>query len=227
MSLPGQPDAVMDVVSTATHVLDAFETMVKEELPEADVVYDEQLTFETGIKSYIAKNGFNAQGHTDFPVFLYNRSQMRWPPGVAPSRRLNVMQGSLRVGDGVVKYKATQNEFDMQFMYVCRGIETQERFEVAHQGETGISANRIITVNMGDPIGSFNYFLTYTDLTGKSINYEGQAYTAIMGTIVARGMYFTFTGTSALIKQINLSIYAKAGPPPDANALVGSRVLTS
>lgn len=237
MSLPGHPNAELDVVTTVTHVLDAFEQMVETELADekVDAVYDEQLTFETGIRSYIDKNNYEQQPKTNYPVFLYTRGPLHWPKGVAPSRRLNNLTGFLRILDadkkpqGSVNYVASQNEFDIQFMYLCRSVEQQEQFEVAHQSETGISANRTLTLKIGD-IGDFNYYLTYTDLVQKVINYENSAYVATMGSITVRGMYFTFTGASNLIKQINLNVFLKVNVTPrlkgDLTGLVLNKVLT-
>jgi hypothetical protein len=223
MSLPAQPQAQLDVVTTATHVLAAFEQMVLDELGQGStaVVYDEELSFESGIKAYLAKNNFNQQAKTDFPVFLYNRSQLRWPKQVAPSRRLNNLTGFLKLYNtdgslkGGVSYSATQNEFDIDFMYLCRSVEQQERFEVSYQGETGISANRTIVVDMGGPLGDFNYYLSYTDLTQKKINYKDSAYVAAMGRITVRGIFMTFTGPVSIIRSIGLRVFVKPNVVPN------------
>lgn len=229
MALPAQPKAQQDVVTTATHVLSAFEDMVEAELgEETSVVYDEALTFESGIKAYLNKNNFNGQERTDYPVFLYNRSQLQWPPGVAPSRRLNVMNaGTTQLVNGkAVNYRATQGQFKIQFLYLCRDVQTQERFEVAYQGERGISANRTILVDMKGSLGAFPYYLTYSELAQKQINFEDSAYTAIMGELTARGVYFTFTGDAHVIAELNLQVFAKVAPPADITTRIGNLTLT-
>lgn len=226
--LPTNPNAKMDVVTTATHVLKAFEDLILLEMPNDKVVYDDELTFESGIKAYLAKNNFNDQPNTDYPVFIYNRSELKYPK-VAPNRRLNNLQGTYVDASGnVARYKATQSEFEINFLYLCRSIEMQERFEVSYMGETGISANKVVTVNM-PRIGKFNAYLTFGDLVGKKIIHEEAAYTAVMGQITARGLFFTFTGASktGIIKTLNLQIFAKAGPPPDLNLRIGQKTITS
>lgn len=219
MGLPGRPGAHKDVVTTATHALDAFQELVNEELSPCRVLYDEQLTFESVIKAYLNRENFNEKDPADYPVFAYNRTPLRWPKGVAPSRRLNTINGVLNLGAGKgVTYRASQNEFDVQFMYLCRSVEDQERFEVAYQGERSISANRRMEVDMGDSLGKFNYFLTYSDLIGKQIIYDGAAYTAMIGQVTIRGLYFTFTGAAALINEVRLRIFVKllpGDPAPD------------
>lgn len=209
MSLPNYPESDKDVITTVTHVLDEFEREFLFEMPDCQIVYDEELSYETGMKAAIAKYNYNHDNNksSDKPTLIYNRTVLR-NSTQAPSVRLNSLTSFLKLDDGnALTYVATQAEFDIQFMFVSKSIEKQEKFEVAYQSEEGISGTKELTVDMGSDLGTFKYFLTWGELTEKTIVAENNYYKAIIGSVVVRGMFFTFRAKLSVILAIKLSIY--------------------
>jgi len=209
MSLPNYPNSHQDVVSTATHVLEVFERSITDEMPGINIIYDEQLSYETGMKALIAKYNYNKNENKNLknPVFIYNRTVMRNVlDGVA--QRLNNFTSTLRLASGeTVSYTATSSEFDIQFLFATKDIETQERFEVAYQSEEGITGNKELIVKCGDKVGDFKYFLKWGELTEKTIEFEDLYFKGIIGSLVVRGLFFVFRGKASVIESLRLRIY--------------------
>jgi len=203
---PNYSNSQHDVITTVSHFEVEFEKMILEEMPNIGVIYDEELTYESGLRSYIAKMNYT-QGHIiTEPLFIYNRTVMRDSLN-PPSKRLNNFNAVMKVDNKAVSYAVSHSEFDIQFMYISKSVELMEKFEVVYSSEEGISSSKQLVVPIG-PLGDFKYFLTWNELTEKIINREDSAYKAIIGSVIVRGMFFTFRSTSEIIKQINAKIYA-------------------
>ena len=205
MSLPNYPDSQKDVISSATHLLYEFEQMVAQEMPGCAVVYDEELSYESGVRSLVAKGNYNASDLANMPIFIYNRSVMR-NTFLGLGLRTNNFDGILRLPTGgAVNYTPIQGEFDINFMYVSKSVKDIEDFEIVYLAEEGISNTIEIPVNMAD-LGDFTYFLNYGELSDKQIVKDEVYYKAVLGSIVARGHFFTFRSTVSVIESIKLKI---------------------
>ena len=190
-------DSQNDVVSTHSHVLFAFENMIRKEMPNSAVVFDPKLSYETAMKQFYANN---ESDQDPLPLFAYMRSVSR-PAEDAPARRGRNYTGNLKHDDGIISYKATHDEFDVNFMYITKSIESLERFEVVYNSDEGISGTKEITVPMGD-LGEFKYFLDFQELTDIEVESENTFYKGLAGSLKIRGFYFTFRATSGIIKNI-------------------------
>lgn len=203
------PDSQGDVVTTVTHVLKAFEDIVSAEITNLNIAYDEELSYETGIKAIVAKYNYNnSPGDLLKPAFIYNRTAMRVPiNGI--QQRLNSFKSYKKLSSGdSVNFTATHAEFDIQFLFASKSIEEQERFEVAYQAEEGISFYKEIEVSMGDQLGVFKYFVSWPpDLTEKTIQADDIYIKGLAGMATVRGVFFVFTGTAKVIEQIKLDIF--------------------
>lgn len=205
-----QPDSQYDVITTVTHVLRAFEDMVRTEMPNCRCIYDEELSYESALRAIYAQDNYeNNAGNDPLPALAYNRTVLK-DAETPPGRRMKNNLGCIKIGTApnqqIVTYSATHAEFEIQFLYITKSIEMQEKFEVVYNSNDGISGTREIQVDMGE-LGSFTYYLTFDDLIQKDIIHEDVYYKGIIGSIKARGFYFTFKATNEIIKQINASIY--------------------
>ncbi|MCK5617229.1 hypothetical protein KAR91_85990 [Candidatus Pacearchaeota archaeon] len=196
-----------DVLTTPTHVLYHFEQMVRKEMPNCNVIYDSELSYESVLASIMNADNYSNEGGTPLPVLGYNRTQLVASEIAGPGRRMRNLIGGLRVGDNMLKYGVSHSEFDIQFVYLTTAVEQADKFEVVYESDEGISGSKELIVNMG-ALGDFSYFLTFDDLISRDVNLNEQFYKAIMGSIKVRGYYFTFRGTSEIIKEINTKIWA-------------------
>lgn len=201
------PNSQNDVIKSMTHVMLAIEEMVRGEMPDCATVYDEQLSYETGIKKILTDDNFNNGSRDPLPAFIYNRTVLEYAEE-PPARRSGSFVGCMRVGDEVVQYSAVQGEFELQFLYVSKSIELQEKFEIVYLSNEGITGTKEVVVSMGE-LGDFKYFLDYQDLTEKQIVHEDVYYKGIIGSIRVRGFFFTFRSkTRGLIEEISSRIIA-------------------
>lgn len=194
-------DSQNDVISSMTHVLEAFEDIVRCEMPSTSVIYDEEISYETGIKQLLANDSFAGNSQDPLPLFIYNRTILR-DTEIGLGKRAKNFTGCLTVNDKALLYSAAYGEFDLQFLYVTKNMQMAEAFEVVYNSNEGISGTRELTVNMGE-LGDFKYFLTYDELTDKPIEHENVSYKGVIGSLKVRGFYFTFRGEAGLIQEIN------------------------
>lgn len=202
---------INDVVTTVTHVCAKFEELVKQHIPAAGVIYDNDLSYETGIKLLIDKHNFTESQKGDTEVFIYNRSILETSE-LGAAARTKSMTGSVRVGDEVLSYDVVQGEFDLNFMYTSHDIRNVEKFETAYIQNQTIAKEKMINVDLGEDIGKFDYFMTALPLTDYVIQHEGASYNAVLGTFRVRGMFFTFKGSKKIIAKINLRVFHRADP---------------
>jgi hypothetical protein len=226
------PDSQNDVVTTMTHVALAFQHLVGTEMPNISVVYDEQLSYETGIKKILNNDNYSGADRDPLPAFMYQRTILI-PSEIGLSRRSKGRTGCIRVGDEILTYSTFHGEFDINFLYVAESVEHIEKFEVVYNSEEGITGTKEIVVQMGDELGEFKYYLDYQDLTEKIIEHENVYYKGIIGSIKVRGFYFTFRGANGLIEQIRSRIisgkpeYNEDGTLKDPAGVVGNEILST
>lgn len=202
------PDSQNDVITTVTHALVEFETMVRGEMPEISTIYDEQLTYETAVTKLRAMDNYSGSNQDALPMLAYNRSVLRdYEEGFG--KRAKNSQGCLNLGDGTgLAYSVAYGEIDIRFIYFTKNIELMEKFEVVYGSDEGITGSKELIVNMGSDIGEFKYYLAFGDLEEKEIIADDVYYKGIIGSIKLRGFYFTFRAARKVIEEINQRIYS-------------------
>lgn len=202
------PDSQNDVISTPDHVLYAFESLVRDEMPAISITYSEELGFEEAVKELLAKDEYNGESVTNLmPLFAYKRTILAKSEDRHLGGRLSGKTGCTRIGDDQVQYAVTNGEFDIQFIYAANNIELTDKFEVVYNSDQGISGTKELIVDLGE-LGEFKYFLDYQELQDQTINFENTYYKLIIGSVKVRGLYFTFRSKSGIIKEINQRIIA-------------------
>lgn len=209
MSYENTPNSALDVVSTSGWVMAEFKQLIVDEMGCA-TVFDPQLSYDTAMKKWLKEN---PQGQDPMPLFAYNRTIQNYGD-VGLQRRGRSVTGTLKLENqsGIAKYAVAQTEFIINFLYITQSIEEVERFEVAYYGAEGISKTTEIIVSI-PKLGDFSYFLDYNELDDITIEKDGSYYKSIIGTIKVRGMYFTFRGQSALIKELSARIISSNNIP--------------
>ena len=204
------PNSQKDVVSIVDAVLGEFEHSVKQELNGIAVQYDSALTYETGIQKYLADNEIQPNEEIS-PIFIYNRS-ITSDGDTGLQQRARHKKGIVKVENGTLNYSVYHGEYTINFMYVTQSVEQAQRFELSYHADQGISACKKLTVDIPE-IGPFDYFLRYNELEDLQFEKEGMFYYAVIGSIKVRGFYFTFNGTSVLIKELNSRIISSNNIP--------------
>jgi hypothetical protein len=216
-------DSQNDVIKSMTHVMEVFENLVRCEMPGTSVIYDEELSYETGIKQLLANDDFSNSNRDPLPLFIYNRTILRDTEHGLASRAKNLV-GCQKVNNQQILYSAAYGEFDIQFLYVTKNMQMSEAFEVVYNSNEGITGSRELTLGMGD-LGDFKYFLTYDELTDKPIEHENVTYKGVIGSLRVRGFYFTFRGEAGLIQEINTNIYASRELNEKTELIASSQIL--
>ena len=211
MSLPNYPDSLNDVITTVTHSLLVFEDVVRQEMPECAVVYDEDLSYESALRTLVAKGNYDNADLANLPIFIYNRSILRkndWGIG----GRADSYDATLRLpSGGTVVYTPLNGAFDINFLFVSKSIQAVEQFEVVFLSDEGISNTKELKVDMGD-LGLFTYYMDFAnEMTDKPIVKEEVYYKGVGGSLTVRGFFFTFRANAGIIKEINQKIYALRG----------------
>lgn len=199
-------DTQRDVVNTVTTMQAAFEQVLREEFPNCNIVFLEELSFEKGLAVFRQGNSYDGNSETTFPMIIYTREPLRYQE-MGIGKRLRNKTGRLIVNDRAVLYNAVAGELIFNFMYVHSDIRLIEQFEVAYHTEDCLSNIKELIVDIKD-IGDFKYFLDAEPISSVELNHEGVDYKSIVGSIKVRGNYFTFKGESGFISNISASIYA-------------------
>lgn len=209
MALGNQaPNSHLNAITTVSHMLMEFENFIAHEMPEVGVVYDHEFSYETGLNSFIEKSNFNASQNPPSELLIYNRTISEDSIHGLASRARNTT-GKVRAYDTILKYSCAYSEYDLNFLYVSHSIEKAEKFEVAYNSNSSLSALRELTVDMGTELGKFKYFVTPLPLTEVNITADGGVtYKGIMGILRVRGFFFTFEAGGSVIQEINSKIMA-------------------
>ena len=207
MSLPNYPNSQNDVITTVTHALMAFEDVVRQEMPECAVIYDEELSYESALRALVAKGNYDNANLANMPIFIYNRSPLRkniWGIG----GRADNYDATMRLQDGrTLVYTPLNGEFDINFLYVSKSVEAVERFEVVYLCDEGISNTKELKVDMAD-LGVFTYYAEYKEITDKPVVREEVYYKGIAGNLTVRGFFFTFRADAKIIYEIRERVIA-------------------
>lgn len=203
-----------DAIYTASHLLVAFQRMVISKLPNTAVIFDQSLSYETGIETLLGNFHFNTTDSTNKPdnILIYNRSVMETSQEGAGSR-LRQQRGTYVTEDGeVFAYKPALGEFDINFIFAAHNIEDMLKFETFYKTNGGIG-DKEVTINLAD-LGSFTYYLKYLDLNDiqHASGSADTSYKMIGGVIRARGVFFTFLGSKESVAKLNLRLFDKATP---------------
>lgn len=193
-------------------VLARFLDQITTVYPECNFIYDEQLTVESALKKFRAKNNQEGQGPPkEFPLFAFNRSAMKFSPhGMGRrsvvNRAFNRPTGLMGAdGQELVIRKAAQATFDVRFLYLANAAETQEIFEVDFLGEDGFSDVKEIKVELPD-LGEFNYYVQYSALIDKVMSSDQIYYKTVTGTATILGWFFSLQGSGKWITEIDTEI---------------------
>jgi len=198
-----QTDSMLNVKTQVGLILNEFLNQLEGWAPELAYVYDESLTYETGLAKYRADKIVDDNVDLKLPIFIFNRSVLR--PDVDTSigkRSLNLKAKCTLDSGEVERYRPLSAKFDLNFLYVTRNIIDMERFEISYLLETSVSHVKRLDVDIPE-IGQLQYFLRYGELDDKVINIDDNYYKALTGTFTVQGLFFSFQDISGRIEQIN------------------------
>lgn len=196
------------VVSDIALVLKEFLDTYAARIPNLKFIYDENLSYDTAIANYRAKNNMTGEINEALPLFVFNRSVLRWSEHGAMRRSVTFRpKGLMNMEDGTaLKYKAVHGEFDLNFSLVFNSMSEVENFEVSYLAELNTGGDKEITVTLSPEFGEFKYFVQLQPLDDKLVNIENAYYKTVMGRVLIRGFFFTIFGQGRIIKEINLVV---------------------
>lgn len=209
-------------ISNVAAVLDGLLNKVHE-LSGADrlqYVYDEKLSYETGIRCLRSDNNLVNDAPTPFPLLIFNRSVMRYNPHAGLRR--STTSKVIRRGEGIegisdtqaLIYDVVHGNFDFRFLYTTTLMEEMELFEIrylakAKGGESSISSFSVrVPEFASEPGGGYcDYYITWNDLEEKVIEIDSNYYKTLAGSATVTGMYFVAQDEPGeLITKISIGI---------------------
>lgn len=194
-----------DVVTNMALVLKEFLNRMSEDFPFASCVYDEELSYETALGNWRAKQQTLGTNAPFLPAFIFRRAALRHiEHGVG--RRAPYCKVLKPQGDNALLYKMVHGELEVNWMYVNEKMSELEKFEISYLAESGLAGNKAMNVLIPE-LGEFEYHINYDrDLSDKPVSHDDNYYKAVMGSARIRGFFFLFDQTSPLINQIGLTI---------------------
>lgn len=197
------------VVSNIGLVLEAFVNKVQEFEPLAKYVYDEQLSYISGMSKFRADNLAWGREYADpFPLFIFNRSQLRHTPDGASRRHTVGPSAKLLDGGQAQAYKFIHGEIDIPFLFCAIEATRIEDFEISYlsQDSFATAAGRELKVCMPE-LGEYIYYAKYSGvLDQKVFESQGVYYKALSSTVTIRGFYFVVKGTGPVITEIHSKV---------------------
>lgn len=225
------------VATTVVLSLEALVTHMQSVLPGVSFVYDDSLGYETGISEMRAANNLPDKFKGKLPVFFFKRSVLR-PAEEGQGRRSVTNRVTVPGLDqsSANTYKSLLGMYDVDFEFVSTKMSEIENFEISWLTESGIPSKKELQVTLPNNIGNLSYFVKYGLLDEKLINSSGNYYKTITGTMQVRGWQLAFAGSAALIREINLRIFAfstsvqalklDTHSPKQPSQLITSKVIT-
>jgi uncharacterized protein YegP (UPF0339 family) len=113
------------------------------------IVYDPQLSYETGVRSLRANSLFNKEvvNLGEHPLLIFNRSPLRLT-GDRFEDNYQVIDNRDDDAGTDTTHKIAFGEFDFRFLYTTPNIITSEAFEVNYIAENGIRSINSITPDL-------------------------------------------------------------------------------
>ncbi len=191
----------MEVLTTVTLVLGALREKIKEIHPDVTLVYDPSLSYETGVASGRINTNYDVGSGdrnkpTALPLFLNNRSPLR-PTETSLGRgsRTTYEEDELREKLSLTSFKSSHCEFDFRFMYIDKGIQRIENFEIQYVNKTGISGITEFDVDLTfADIGTWKYYISWNPLGDLTTSKAGNNYLSLDGSARVYGWFLGITG---------------------------------
>jgi hypothetical protein len=190
-------------------VLKGHLDLVQGYLPNSGVVFDEGLSYPSGVAKYRADCAKRKQDAKATGLYIWNRSVLRWSPSGMSRRMVNQTALDNDTGNAlsVDTYKFIQGEMDVNFLYVSQNISESQAFEITYLTEQGISGGKELTVvALDSSLGSWNYQVEFAPLSGQLVSLDDVSYMGITGSLKIRGMFLVFNQTSSRILKIAATI---------------------
>lgn len=198
-----------NVVTTLTMVLSKFIDIFSTELDGLNIVYDENLEYESALRKYRSDNNLDGSSPVPYPLLAIRRSVLRHATDRSPSKRMGRMLVSNTVSNEVSQeFRSVHGEIDLEFLYINNSISDVEKFEIVYSCQEGISNFTQIDVNLPEEYGggSLPYFAMWEDLEDKKFEFQDTFHKMIAGKVTIVGHYLTFRTDNNRILEINLKI---------------------
>lgn len=209
-----QSDSQNSVVTTIAPVLSELLSKLEVEMPDCNMVYDPELTYESAISTLRDNSNFNDAYNKPIPLLAWRRSVLVPSDDAPAGRRLPYLKSvaphqtdpnSTRV------FMAVEGKFNFEYIYFVDTMLKAEQFEIAHAAQAGITGIRKLSVPLDEGLGSFEFVLQHEVLNDLTVNFTGNFHKALAGIISVRGVYFVFKTSSKRILDIvsRLSTYRR------------------
>ena len=207
-----------DSLATVIFTLSAFEDMCRDAMPRTNVIFDQQLSYDTAAEGLMNRNNFNQLSEMNKPdsLFIYSRTAIE-DSEQGSGRRLTQRQSVITDSNGdKLKLKPVSGEFDINFLFTAHQVEDVYNFETFYAANLGFGPKELVT-NIPE-IGEFSYYLKYLPLTDIQTlsSRPDMSFKTVGGTIRARGIFFVVTGSNNSIAKLRLRLFDKKDPLIDS-----------
>jgi hypothetical protein len=205
------------VESLIAPIIKEFLVGLTREIPESKFIYDEALSYRTAVESFRSKNSLDKECTDLFPLFAFRRSVLRYASDGHQRRSVSsdrAVRESVQTVAGVEVHRILHGEFDIDFLYLCRSVEDQERFEISYLSEEGISSIKELDIGFSPlfvPDFKLKYYPKYDILTDKVIEHQGNHFQTVSGKVTIRGYFLTFRADAKVILEIGETLRSFGG----------------
>lgn len=199
----------MQTLSTTTFVGQALIREIKKKYPNWRFVFTPKQDYEGIVSDARGDASDNIITRTSFPLFAYNRSNLRPTELGQRGNRFTTYAAQPHVGTSDIStYRIAHCEFDFNFTLIDKDISTIESFEIDFLSKEGLGRITEIDVDFTSAgIGVLKYYVTWNvNLNNFDLNTDANSYTSISGAARILGWFVSLYGDSPIISSIGLGL---------------------
>ena len=213
----------MQTISNIAPVIALFLRGLKEQQPNLNTVYNEELDYSSAIKDLRAKNRHLGENPDHvFPLFAYRRNALRYNEDILNKRSISLIPRSLESNTNGCTYHTVSGTIEIEFALFMNRASLMEEMEIFWMSEVAQSKTLHMNVDLPEYINDFQYYMKFPTLDSKTITNEGTFNKSLTGTITISGFWFVAKGHEQAIEEIKLSLFNRT---PKADSLISEHTI--
>ena len=194
---------ISDCFTNVEIILKEYLTQLGTQIPKLSYVYEEDLNYESILKSFMA----TPQGDTSklFPCFAFRAEVLR-ESTIGPSRRHPTLRFIDKSGsDTSSVFKILQGELEIEYMFLVESLNEFYKHSILALSNEGLTSVKEFKAYNPD-VGEDNYFVDHREFEAKTFSVEDNYYKGLSGRFILRGPFYIFKGESPVITEIQATI---------------------
>lgn len=195
------------VLTTIPLIIKELKTQIETKISDIKFAYDPQLSYETGTRMLRAANKYKDMKQGQFPLFLFNRTVLRYHEQLGKRAVHKSIDLSAQVNHTAPEYRTALGEFDFRFAFISPNMSEAEAFEIEYFSKEGIYNLKEVNVSIPGLADTFLYSLSWGELEDTLIESENWYAKTVTGTCKIQGWFIVLRGSADLIQNIYFDVY--------------------